>query len=195
MLKVGLTGGIGSGKSTVAEKFEELGVHVIDTDAISHQLTETPEVLQRLRQAFGDSIIANHRLDRGQLARLVFSSETEKSRLEAILHPLIRQEVFRQLGHYADEAYVIIAVPLLLETDFHELVDRILVVDIPPELQLQRVSQRDNRSEDQIRRIIATQTDRDSRLRRADDIIDNSNDQSALEPKIAELHRQYSQAS
>lgn len=191
MLKVGLTGGIGSGKSTVARLFAEQGASVVDADDIAHQLSQEPHIIESIRSLFGDSIVrADGALDRKQLAETVFSDNHARRQLEALLHPLVRQRMM-QAVEKIDASYVILVVPLLLETDFHRLVDRILVVDLPVEEQMRRVKLRDSRPESQIRAIIEQQVSRDERLRQADDIIDNSLPETDLKPVVASLHRRY----
>ncbi len=191
MLKVGLTGGIGSGKSTVARLFAEQGASVVDADDIAHQLSQEPHIIESIRSLFGDSIVrADGALDRKQLAETVFSDNHARRQLEALLHPLVRQRMM-QAVEKIDASYVILVVPLLLETDFHRLVDRILVVDLPVEEQMRRVKLRDSRPESQIRAIIEQQVSRDERLRQADDIIDNSPPETDLKPVVASLHRRY----
>jgi dephospho-CoA kinase len=192
MLTVGLTGGIGSGKSTVAALFAAHGVPVIDTDVISRKVADEPAIIAAVRDAFGDEVIgADGQLDRRQLAYRVFGSPIDRARLEQLLHPRIREQVAIEREAYRDRPYVIIAVPLLLETDFHTLVDRILVVDAGDALRIARVQARDGRDERAIRAIMASQIGRDERLARADDIIDNNGDSAALGAQVDALHRQY----
>ncbi len=191
MLRVGLTGGIGSGKSTVARLFAEQGASVIDADDIAHQLSQELHIIESIRSLFGDSIVrADGALDRKQLAETVFSDNHARRQLEALLHPLVRQRML-QAVEKIDAPYVILVAPLLLETDFHQLVDRILVVDLPLEEQVRRVKLRDNRPESQIRAIISQQISRDKRLRKADDIIDNSQSETDLKAAVESLHRRY----
>ena len=192
MLKVGLTGGIGSGKSTVADTFAELGVPVIDTDVISHDLSRRQGVLDELQSTFGDEVIdKDGLLDRKALASIVFSDVSQRERLEAIMHPKIRKEVTDAFDRHQEEPYIIVVVPLLLETGFGGLIDRVLVVDIPEAEQLRRVSQRDSRSEEEILAIIDRQIKREERLAKADDIIDNSGDPALLPARVAQLHNLY----
>lgn len=194
MLKIGLTGGIGSGKTTVAEQFALIDVPVIDTDVISHHLSRSEHIIEEIRKHFGDDVVAaDGQLDRKALGALVFSDPEKLRQLEAIMHPRIRYEVKQQLLQYPEADYVVLVVPLLLETDFHQLVDRILVVDIPEDEQIARVRQRDDRDEAAIRAIIASQVSRADRLERADDIVDNTGTEEALSQRIAELDRQYKQ--
>ncbi len=191
MLRIGLTGGIGSGKSTVASLFKELGTAVIDADDISHQLSNEPQIIASIRSLFGDSVVQpDGGLDRKQLAGIVFSDSHARQQLEALLHPLVRQRMMQAIESI-DAPYVILVAPLLLETDFHHLVDRILVVNLPVEEQVRRVKLRDDRPESQIRAIIDQQISRDQRLRMADDIIDNSLPETHLKAVVESLHHRY----
>jgi dephospho-CoA kinase len=192
-LVVGLTGGIGSGKSAAAEAFEKLGATVVDTDAIAHELTgpggaAVAEIARQFGKAFIDATGA---MDRKRMRDLVFSDAEEKQRLEALLHPMIRAESERRIAA-APGAYVIYVVPLLIESAGHrERVGRVLVVDCPEALQLSRVRQRSMLPEAQIKRIIASQIKRESRLAAADDVIDNSGTIAALHQQVAVLHEKY----
>ena len=192
-LVVGLTGGIGSGKSAAAEAFEKLGATVVDTDAIAHELTgpggaAVAEIARQFGKAFIDATGA---MDRKRMRDLVFTDAEEKQRLEALLHPMIRAESERRIAA-APGAYVIYVVPLLVESAGHrERVGRVLVVDCPEALQLSRVRQRSMLPEGQIKRIIASQIKRESRLAAADDVIDNSGTIAALQQQVAALHEKY----
>ncbi len=189
---VALTGGIGSGKSAVAERFAELGVTVIDADAISHALTAPGgAALTPIEQAFGPAIIrGDGSLDRAALRARVFSDPTARRRLEGILHPMIRTRMQAELA--ADTGpYALLAIPLLVETGQTDLADRILVVDAPDALRIERVARRSGLEPDEIRRIMASQASRAERLAVADDIIDNSGDIDALRPQIQALHARY----
>ncbi|NNF95704.1 MAG: dephospho-CoA kinase [Halobacteria archaeon] len=192
MLVIGLTGGIGSGKSTVAEMFESLGVPIIDMDRIARQIVEPGQAaLTLIKQAFGGEIIgADGQLNRPQLSKLIFDSVEKRHCLEAILHPLIRQETERQLAEL-EAPYCIVVIPLLLESDQRSLVDRILVVDVPESLQITRTMQRDGISAAQVRKILASQVGRDSRLNAADDVIDNSAERDEIRLRVKELDQQY----
>ncbi len=192
MLKVGLTGGIGCGKSTAANIFAELGAPVIDADQISHELVEpgAPALLEITRQ-FGPGILAaDGTLDRNKLRTLIFSQAHYKKQLEAILHPLIYAEM-RRLMQTLQYPYVILCIPLLLETKMQYFVDRILVIDCPVEQQIKRVKLRNKHSEATIKAIIASQISRELRLSAADDIIDNSSDTTKLAEHIKKLHNLY----
>lgn len=190
---VGLTGGIGSGKSTVAEMFRRLGATIIDTDAISHDLTRPgAEGFEAIVAAFGPGVLDREgRLDRAALRRRVFADEEARRRLEGILHPLIRREVKRALGQ-AGGPYVILVVPLFVETGtYRELVDRLLVVDCPEAEQVRRTMARSGLSEEEVRAIMAAQADRATRLAAADDVLTNRGDLAALESAVRALDRRY----
>ena len=192
-LVIGLTGGIGSGKSAAADAFEKLGATVIDTDAIAHALTgpggaAVAEVARQFGKAF---VGASGAMDRKRMRDLVFSDAEEKQRLEALLHPMIRAESERRIAAAAGP-YVIYVVPLLVESAGHrERVARVLVVDCPEALQLSRVRQRSMLPEAQVKRIIASQIKRERRLAAADDVIDNSGDLAALHKQVGALHEKY----
>ncbi len=192
-LVVGLTGGIGSGKSAAADEFARLGATVVDTDAISRDLTgargaAVPEVRRLFGKAFVDSSGA---MDRKRMRDLVFSDPEEKRRLEALLHPMIRAESARRIAAAAGP-YSVHVVPLLIESaGYRERVGRVLVVDCPEELQITRVRQRSGLPEEEIRRIIASQVQREKRLAAADDVIDNSGPVSALQQQVQKLHQTY----
>jgi dephospho-CoA kinase len=190
---VGLTGGIGSGKSTVAEAFVALGASLVDTDAIAHELTGPQgAAMPALRAAFGPSIsAANGALDRAAMRQLVFSNPAEKSRLETILHPLIRQ-IAAERCQTAGTPYVILAVPLLFESgNYRTRCTRIAVVDCPESVQIARVMQRNALSAEEVRRIMQTQASRTDRLGIADDVIENGGDRQALRQQVEKLHFQY----
>jgi dephospho-CoA kinase len=192
---VGLTGGIGCGKSTVAELFAGHGAGIIDTDAISRQLTQSGgEAIEAIRQSFGDEYItADGSLDRAKMRGLVFADAGAKQRLERILHPLILEQARLQLERLQDSPYVIIVVPLLPESPaFRQLTRRILVVDCGKSTQIERVARRSGMSETEVRAIIAQQTPRDQRLRIADDVILNEAGLDSLAEQVAVLHRNYS---
>ncbi|SAK83591.1 dephospho-CoA kinase [Caballeronia hypogeia] len=195
MFSIGLTGGIGSGKSTVADLFAARGVPLIDTDLIAHQITAPGGVAMPLiASEFGqDFIAANGSLDRAKMRALVFADDTAKTRLEAIVHPLIRAETERQ-RHAAPGTYHIVVVPLLVESgEWKARVSRVLVVDCPVETQIARVIRRNGFTRDQVLAIIAKQASREARIAAADDII--VNDEAATLDTLAEhvdtLHARY----
>ena len=194
MLIIGLTGGIGSGKSAVCEIFQELGVPVIDADAVSRQVVEPDQpALAQIRAAFGDSIIsADGQLDRAALRELVFADPTKRRQLETILHPLIQQAMLDQAAAL-QAPYCIFAIPLLIEAGQTEMVDRILVVDAPEPLRRQRLKQRDGMDEPQINAVFAAQLDREERLAHADDVIHNTADLAHLRAQVIDLHGRYSE--
>ena len=192
MLRIGLTGGIGSGKSTVAALLTTRGVPIIDTDEIAHRLTESAlPVFDEIVRIFGQDILdATGRIDRNKLRERVFENAGERQRLEAILHPRIR-EVIREKLDELHAPYCILVVPLLIESGFIDLVDRVLVVDASEGVQIQRTATRSGLTEPEIRKIMATQVSRAHRLQKADDIIDNNGDRKHLEKEVERLHQWY----
>jgi len=201
MLKVGLTGGIGSGKTSVSDLFKKLGVPVIDTDIIAHELVNNnPEVLQEITDAFGQDMLSlDGKLNRKKLAQIVFKVKDNKQRLENILHPKIQVKVLNQLHNLATKTkpaeYAIIVVPLLIEANYNNFIDRILVVMADESKRIERVQQRDNRSVNEIRSIINNQIDDEKRQQEADDIIENNNDINSLRIQVKELHTKYKHLS
>lgn len=193
MLRIGLTGGIGSGKSTVAALFARRGVPVIDTDEIAHTLTRPgTEAVAEIAAAFGADILTPEgAIDRRRLAARVFADSTERQRLEAILHPRIRAETERRL-RALNTPYVLVVVPLLIEAGFTDLVDRVLVVDCEEQTAIRRAAARSHRSEDEIRAIARAQLDRATRLARADDVIVNDAGLDRLDEQVEAYHRRYS---
>lgn len=191
-LRVGLTGGIASGKSTVAGMFAELGAIVIDTDAIAREVVEKGEpALDAIRAAFGAGVIRDDgTLDRGALRQLVFSEPVQRRRLEAIVHPRIRAETVRR-ADTAGGPYQLIVVPLLVESPLRAFVDRVLVVDCEQSAQIRRLMARDGESESGARRMLAAQSSREARLAIADDVIHNDGDLEATRRQVATLHRRY----
>ena len=190
---VGLTGGIGSGKSAVAELFVRRGAALVDTDAIAHGLTGPHgDAIEALRQTFGDAFITpDGVLDRPRMRAHVFAEPAARARLEAILHPLIRARSRDEVAR-SHAPYVVLAVPLLVESgDWKTRCDRVLVVDCPAELQRARVQARSAVPVGEIDRIIAAQASREARLAVADDVIDNSGERTALVPQVEVLHVRY----
>lgn len=192
MFKIGLTGGIGSGKSTVSTLFEEFNIPVIDADIIAHQLVAINQpALKQLAQTFGSDITnSDGSLNRSKLKQQIFSDTQKKQQLEAILHPLIYAQIKKQISTLKT-AYCIISIPLLIETAKTGFVDRILVIDCPIELQITRVQQRDKLTEVQINSIISSQVSRTERLAVADDVIDNTKTALQLAQQVKKLHNLY----
>jgi dephospho-CoA kinase len=191
-LRIGLTGGIASGKSTVADMFSELGVPVIDTDVIAREVVEPGQpALDEIRKHFGYGVIDNDgRLDRAAMRKLVFADDSARLELEAILHPRIGQETRRQ-ADAADGHYQLIVVPLLTGSPLRDFVDRILVVDCNEETQIERLLARDTESVEQARRILAAQASRSERLAIADDVIDNSGGLDATRSAVIRLDQEF----
>jgi dephospho-CoA kinase len=190
---VGLTGGIGSGKSAASGRFGELGAGVVDTDEISRELTvPAGAAIEEIRKQFGPEFVtADGGLDRARMRRLVFADAAARRKLEAILHPLIRARTRAAIAA-ATQPYVIVVVPLLLETGAcAELVQRVLVVDCEEAEQVRRTMARSGLSAGEVREIMATQLPRAERLRRADDVLANDGDLPALQRRVARLHAQY----
>lgn len=191
---IGLTGGIGSGKSTVAALFGELGAAIADTDTTSHQLTGAGgAAIPAIREAFGEGCIApDGALDRAQMRRLVFADPSARKRLEAILHPMIRAQILAQTCNIGPAPYMLLVVPLLFETQgYRNIVKRVLVVDSAPETQVARTIRRSGLNEGEVRAIMAQQIGRTERLMLADDIIRNDADMANLRQQVESLHRRY----
>jgi dephospho-CoA kinase len=196
MLVIGLTGGIGSGKTAVADEFAELGIILIDADLLAREVVEPgSKALAEIAQRFGADIIDKHgSLKRSELRQIVFANQEHKRWLEHLLHPLIRELMLRRIAA-AHSPYCILVSPLLLETDQSALVQRVLVVDVSPETQLQRTLQRDNSNPETIKAIIAAQISRSDRLNKADDILTNEGTLHELKDKVLALHTQYLELS
>lgn len=197
---VGLTGGIGSGKSAVAARFADLGIAVVDTDAIAHELTGAGgAAMPAIAAAFGPAVVsAAGALDRAAMRRLAFADAGVRQRLEGILHPMIRHEALARCEQALSQhsPYVILAVPLLVESGaYRQYVRRVLVVDCDEAVQEQRVMARSGLAADEVRRIMSAQAARAERRAAADDIIDNNGDLAALIPQVEALHDRYLAAS
>jgi dephospho-CoA kinase len=191
-LVIGLTGGIGSGKSTVAGIFQQLGIPVIDADAIAHVMVSPGKpALEEIIEVFGPSSLdASGALDRNHLRKIVFSDPAQRLRLEGILHPRIRREIITRTTNI-EAPYCIVVIPLLLETDQRDLVDRILVVDTEVDKQIARVAMRSGLPRHEISAIIATQASRDSRLAAADEVINNDGSLDELATQVRAHHEKY----
>ena len=187
MLVVGLTGGIGSGKSAASTQFEALGRPIIDADLIAREVVEPGEAaLTKIVEQFGPAILSDDgTLDRAHLRETVFSDTKSREWLEQLLHPIIRHRIMDKIESYQGMTpFVILASPLLLETDQHKMVDHIVVIDLPEELQVKRAASRDGNNEEQIKRIMAAQLSRQARLDLADTVLDNSSTLDNLRTQI-----------
>jgi dephospho-CoA kinase len=199
---VGLTGGIGAGKSTVAQYFRDCGVLIIDTDEIARQLLEPDQpLLKEVVQYFGEKILQKDgALNRVKLRSLVFESTANRHWLEALLHPRIKEKVLEYSRHQKVRtekkvAYFIVDIPLLIEAHFEDIVDRILVVDCPLNLQIERIQKRDATPVNVIQQIIQSQVDRNTRLQKADNVLENTDTLEALKNKVFALHHYYIELS
>lgn len=192
MWTVGLTGGIGSGKSAASALFEQFGICVVDADVVAREVVEPgTSALNKIIAHFGSTILmSDGSLDRSKLRAIIFSQPNEKTWLESLLHPLIREQILTQLKH-AHSPYAILVSPLLFETDQHQLVNRTLLIDLPKELQISRSSARDNSSADQIQKIIDNQLSRECKIDKADDIISNRHDFAYLRDEVERQHLHY----
>lgn len=191
-LRIGLTGGIASGKSTVADLFARMGVPIIDTDVIARQVVQLGKpALDEIRAAFGDDVFDAHgQLDRASMRRIIFSDADQREQLESILHPRIRDETISQVIA-AGGPYQIIVVPLLVGSPMLDVIDRVLVVDCDEDTQLARLMERDVETVSQARRILAAQSSREDRLRIADDVIPNDQDIAETRSQVDDLHDRY----
>ncbi|MEZ5504213.1 MAG: dephospho-CoA kinase [Halioglobus sp.] len=191
-LVVGITGGIGSGKSAVTRRFEALGITVVDADGVARVVVEPGQpALAAIAEHFGaDILLADGTLDRAALRQRVFSNDGERRWLEQLTHPLIGAEIVRRI-EASRSPYTILSSPLLLDTSQKSLVDCVVVVDAPEELQLQRTVRRDNNDEAQVKRIMAAQMSRRERLELADIVIDNCRGMDELDTQVEELHKEF----
>lgn len=192
MIIIGLTGGIGSGKSAVADEFRKLGIKVVDADIAARKVVEKGSpALEKIAQYFGDDILLDDgALNRAALRKRVFNNNEQRQWLEQLLHPLINQWITNELAS-ATSAYAILESPLLFESSQHTLVNRTLLVDVPESVQIERASTRDNNSIAQIKAIMDVQMPRLERKKRADDCIDNSGSIETLTPQVSVLHARY----
>ena len=192
-LVIGLTGGIGCGKSLASQYFSDLGVCVIDTDVIARTITQpNGKAMVEIKNVFGISYLTKDgALDRDKMRQLIFSDKNTRLRLEKILHPIILSETVQQIAS-THSPYVVVVIPLLFETkDYDTIVHRILVIDCDEQQQISRVMARNNLSEQQVKSIMATQVSRKERLQKADDIITNNQDTDYLKTEVAKLHSKY----
>jgi dephospho-CoA kinase len=192
-LKVGLTGGIAGGKTTVSHLFAQLGVPIIDADTIAHALVAPGQpILELISQTFGaDIILPNGQLNRTQLRQRVFAAAKQRQALEAILHPKVFQVIQQQLNQLSNIPYCVLSIPLLLETQRMDLVDRILVVDCPLHIQRQRLIEHRGLSFEEIEQIFSVQVSREVRLAIANDVIYNESSLDNLQQQVLKLHQQY----
>lgn len=194
MFRVGLTGGVACGKTTVADMFASLGAGVVDTDAIARDVVAPGSAaLAEIAAEFGSEVIDDSgHLDRALMRRLVFADAARRKTLEGILHPRIRERTLAQIDALK-APYALVVVPLLFETGFDELVDRAVVVDCPLDTQLERLTSRDDVDEQTAQGMLAAQLDRQSRVARGDDVIDNGGDRATTRAQVEALHQRYLQ--
>ena len=192
MLTIGLTGGIASGKTTVSNLFSSLNVPVIDTDIISRELLELNQPgYHKVVEHFGESVLSSsQKIDRRKLRHLVFNNESDKCWLESVLHPLIYQQTRLKIEQYRNSVYVVVVIPLLFETDFRSLVNRILVIDCGSDIQIKRLVSRDKIDLKLAQQMLAQQWDNQARLNQADDVIHN-NGVEDLNIQVTNLHKKY----
>lgn len=189
---VGITGGIGSGKSAVSDRFSNLGIKIVDADIASRVVVEPGQpALEKIAEHFGAELItAEGALDRTALRHKVFADDAERDWLQKLLHPLINAYISEELAN-AQSPYAMLAHPILIETGQNAICDRVLVVDVPESLQIERTMSRDDNSEEQVRNIMAAQAKREDRLAAADDVIVNDQDLAHLDREVARLHEDY----
>jgi dephospho-CoA kinase len=189
---VGLTGGIGSGKTAVSDRFAKLGIGIVDADIIAREVVEPgTEALHAIAEHFGTQLFTSDgQLDRTQLRKTIFTDVQAKKWLESLLHPLIGSEIVRQLGEVRS-SYALFVSPLLVESQQKLLCHHLVVVDVPNEVQIARTMQRDTNDRDQVERIIGSQADRQTRLAAANDVIDNTCGFEQLDLRVSELHQQF----
>ena len=194
-IKIGLTGGIASGKTTVSNFFKQFGTGVIDADVISHQVTKPDgTAFQEIISSFGSSVLdENGLIDRKKMRKIIFDDVSKKEMLERIIHPKVREEMFN-LASQSNDHYLIVSVPLLVETGMNEMMDRTLVVDCSEETQIERLMHRDKITLGEAKSILRNQTNRSTRLKAADDLIVNEKNVTLneLEKEVLELNKRYS---
>jgi len=194
MLIIGLTGGIGSGKSVASDKFKSLGITVVDADVASRTVVEPGKpALKEIKDHFGSGIItAEGKLDRNKLRETIATDAEERKWLESVLHPKIGEQITKEISE-STSIYTLFVAPLLLETNSQEMCSRVVVVDVPKEVQIQRTAERDKVSPNQVEQMVAAQMDREKRLENADDVLLNSGTIEDLEKQVEELHNKYIQ--
>tara|TARA_B100001093_G_C26825221_1_gene1013697 strand:- start:1126 stop:1749 length:624 start_codon:yes stop_codon:yes gene_type:complete len=192
LYRIGITGGIACGKSTVSSYFKKYDISIIDTDLIAREMVKKGQpALEEIKREFGNIVFdSNGCLDRKVMRSIIFSDENARKKLEKILHPKIKKETISQADK-AQNAYQIIIIPLLTQSGLKEFVNRILVIDCSEKTQIKRLMKRDNESIEKAKSIIMAQDDRKNRLKIADDIISNEEEEISLEKKVANLHRLY----
>ena len=191
LFTVGITGGIGSGKSAVADYFSGQGICIVDADIVARVVVEPgTKALTAITERFGNDILTNGQLDRRKLRTIIFAAADERQWLENLLHPLIEQQIIDQLGQ-ATSRYAVLVSPLMLEIGQQVLVDRVLVVDVPEHIQIERTMTRDQMTEEQTRQILNSQISREQRLARAHDVVDNSGSLAQLHQYLEPLHQRY----
>ena len=190
-LIIGITGGIGSGKTAVTDYFASLGITVVDADQAARIVVEPGKpALTKIAGHHTDILMPDGSLNRRKLRDIIFADNNEREWLEQLLHPLIRKQILEEISA-SESAYTILVSPLLLETDQSQLVDRLLVVDVPESVQIERTMHRDRVTEEQTRAILAKQADRQQRLDKADDTVNNSGSLEQLYPQLDKLHQKY----
>ena len=191
LFTVGVTGGIGSGKSAVADYFASQGICIVDADIVARVVVEPgTKALMQITERYGNDLLINGQLDRGKLRTIIFAAADERKWLENLLHPLIEQQIIEQLGQ-ATSRYAVLVSPLMLETGQQALVDRVLVVDVPEPIQIERTMTRDQMTEEQARQILNSQISREQRLAKAHDVVDNSGSLAQLHQYLEPLHQRY----
>ena len=194
MLIIGLTGGIGSGKSVASDKFKSLGVAVVDADVASRTVVEPGKpALKEIEDHFGSGIItAEGKLDRNNLREIIATDPEERKWLESVTHPKIGEQITKEISE-STSVYTLFVAPLLLETNSQEMCSRVVVVDVPKDVQIRRTAKRDKVSPNQVEQMVAAQMEREKRLEKADDVLLNSGTIEDLEKQVEELHKKYIQ--
>jgi len=194
MLIIGLTGGIGSGKSVASDKFKSLGITIVDADVASRTVVEPGKpALKEIEDHFGSGIItAEGKLDRNNLREIIATDPEERKWLESVTHPKIGEQITKEISE-STSVYTLFVAPLLLETNSQEMCSRVVVVDVPKDVQIQRTAKRDKVSPNQVEQLVAAQMEREKRLEKADDVLLNSGTIEDLEKQVEELHKKYIQ--